>query len=123
MGSPKPAHGQYTSAQHFSQHPLGWPGSSSQRAYIDLAILKALLQVVVDCLIGDLADKGEIRNSDFFLLGRLEGRLLDLRLSTGSPGLRGGSILLSSSSFGDGLGAVRSVNWRNLTVLAIEGSP
>jgi hypothetical protein len=123
MGSPKPAHGQYTSAQHFSQHPLSWPGPSSQRAYIDLAILESLFQVIVDCFVGDLADKGEIRDSNFLLLGRLEGRLLDLGLSAGSPGLRGGGILLSSSSFGDGLRVVRSVNWRNLTVLAIEGSP
>jgi hypothetical protein len=74
-----------------------------QRAYINLAILKSLLQVVVDGLVGDLADKGEIRDSDFLLLCRLEGGLSDLRLPAGSPGLRGGGILLSSSSFGDGL--------------------
>lgn len=76
-----------------------------QRAYIDLAILESLLQIVVDSLVGDLANKGEIRDSNFLLLGRLEGCLLNLRLSAGGSGLRGGSILLSSSSFSDGLWA------------------
>jgi len=85
---------------------IGEYGPGSQGAYIDFAILESLLQVVVDGLVGNLADKGEIRNSDFLLLCRLEGRLLDLRLPSTGSGLCGGGILLSSSSLGDGLWVV-----------------
>jgi hypothetical protein len=45
-----------------------------------LGILEALLQVVVDGLVRDLADKREIRHSDFLLLRCLEHGPLDLAL-------------------------------------------
>lgn len=48
--------------------------------YVDLRILKALLQIVIDRLIRDLADQGEIRHSNLLLLGTLEHRLLNLGL-------------------------------------------
>jgi hypothetical protein len=47
---------------------------------VDLAVLEALLQVVVDGLVGDLAQQRQIRDSDLFLLGDFKGGLLDLRL-------------------------------------------
>jgi hypothetical protein len=43
--------------------------------HVDLAILKALLEVVVDGLVGDLANQREIRDTDLLLLGRLEDGL------------------------------------------------
>lgn len=49
---------------------------------VDFAILKALLQVLVDCLIGYFAQQCQIRDSDLLLLGRVEGRLFDYWLST-----------------------------------------
>lgn len=48
---------------------------------VDFAILETFLQVLVDSLIGDLAQQGEIRDTDFLLLSDLKGRLLDLRLA------------------------------------------
>lgn len=70
-------------------------------AYVDLAILEALLQVVIDGLVGNLADQSKIRHSDLLLLGRLECRLLDLGLAAGR--LCGSRVLLSSRAFGYGL--------------------
>lgn len=98
-------HGRYTSGSR-GQHRVGQGVSEWRRAYVDLTILESLLQVVVDGLVGNLADEGEIRDSDLLLLCRLEGGLLDLGLSTGTAGLRGGGILLSSSAFGYGLRCV-----------------
>jgi hypothetical protein len=42
-----------------------------------LGILKPLLQVVVDCFVGDFADEREIRHSDLLLLGALKDSTLD----------------------------------------------
>lgn len=44
-------------------------------------MLESHLQVVVDRLIGDLAQQCQVRNSDLLLLGRLKCGLFDLRLS------------------------------------------
>lgn len=75
----------------------------SRRAYVNLAIFESLIQVLVDGFIGDLADEGEIRDSDLLLLCRFEGRLSDLRLSARGSWLCGSGILLSSGTFGYGL--------------------
>jgi hypothetical protein len=50
-----------------------WEGA----AHVDLGILEALLEVVVDGLVGDLADQGEVRHANLLLLGRLEDGALD----------------------------------------------
>lgn len=44
-------------------------------------MLESHLQVVVDRLIGDLAQQCQVRNSDLLLLRSLKGGLFDLRLS------------------------------------------
>jgi len=77
--------------------------------HIDLAILKALLQVVVDGLVGNLANEGKIRDSHLLLLGALESGLPDLGLAAAAAGLCGSGILLSSSALGDGLN--HCVSW------------
>lgn len=46
-------------------------------------MLKAELEVVVDSLVGHLAQQGKIGHTNFLLLGALESGLLDLRLSPG----------------------------------------
>lgn len=47
---------------------------------VDLAMLESLLQVVVDCFVGDLAEQSQIGNADFLLLSDFEGGLLDVGL-------------------------------------------
>jgi len=60
--------------------PVPWGSGASGLTHVDLAILEALLQVVVDGFIRHLADQREIRHTDFLLLGRLEdGLLCELR--------------------------------------------
>jgi hypothetical protein len=67
--------------------------------HVDLAIFEALLQILVDSLIRDLADQREIRDSDFLLLGGFEdGLLRELRL-----GLSCGGILLAPCALRYGL--------------------
>lgn len=63
-------------------------------SYIDLAILKPLLQIIVDCLVGYFTDQGEIRNSYFLLLRGIESRLSDNRLLT-CTGLRIACVLVA----------------------------
>lgn len=48
---------------------------ASGSTHVYLAILEPLLQVVVDGLIGDLADQCQVRHTDLLLLGRLEDGL------------------------------------------------
>ena len=52
--------------------------------YIDLPILEPLLQVVVDGLVGHLADQGKIGDTNLLLLRSVKGRLLDIRLTASS---------------------------------------
>lgn len=53
---------------------------ASGLTHVYLAIFESLLQIVVYGLIGDLADQGKIRYTDFLLLGGLEdGFLCELR--------------------------------------------
>jgi hypothetical protein len=64
--------------------------------HVDFAILKALLQVVVDGLVGDLANQRKIRDADFLLLGRLEDGLgCELLLLPRASGSGSASILLA----------------------------
>lgn len=63
--------------------------------HVDFAILEALLQIVVDGLVGNLADQREIRDTDFLLLGRLkDGLLCELRLGLPTAGGLGPSGIL-----------------------------
>ena len=55
--------------------------SSTRRTYVDLRVLKSLLQIVIDSFVRYLADESEIRNSNFLLLGALKNGLSDLGLS------------------------------------------
>jgi hypothetical protein len=56
--------------------------------HVDFALLEALLQILVDSLVRDLADQREIRHSDFLLLGGLEdGLLRELRLGLSCAGI------------------------------------
>lgn len=48
---------------------------ASGATHVYLAILKALLQVLVDGLVGDLADQRQVGDADLLLLGRLEDGL------------------------------------------------
>jgi hypothetical protein len=57
--------------------------------HVYLAIFEALLQVVVDGLVGDLADQREIRDANFLLLGALEDGLLGELRRWLAPGLGG----------------------------------
>lgn len=56
--------------------------SQGRAPYIYFRTFKSLLQVLIYRLIGDFADKGEIRNPDLLLLRRVKGRLLDIRSAT-----------------------------------------
>lgn len=44
-------------------------------------MVKPQFQVVVNGFVGDLAEQGEVRDTDLLLLGALEGGLLDLRFA------------------------------------------
>ena len=53
-----------------------WRGVGASRStHVYLAILESLLQVLVDGLVGDLADERKIRDANFLLFGRLEDGL------------------------------------------------
>lgn len=52
------------------------------KSYIDLAMIKSEFQVVINGLIGDLAEQREIRHSNLLFLRGLEHGLLDLRPSS-----------------------------------------
>lgn len=49
---------------------------------VDLGAFESLLQVVVDGLVGYLAQECQIRDTDFLLLAGLESRLLGLCATT-----------------------------------------
>lgn len=48
--------------------------------HVDLVVLEAEFQVVVDGLVGDFAQQREVRDTNLLFLGRLECGLLHLRL-------------------------------------------
>jgi hypothetical protein len=60
-----------------------WAGAGHAlgSTHVNFSILEALLQILVDSLVRDFANQGEIRDSDFLLFGALEDGLLgELRL-------------------------------------------
>jgi hypothetical protein len=56
-------------------------GVHRRRSYINLSILKSLLQVIIYGFIRNFADQSEIRHSDLLLLRRVECCFLDVRLA------------------------------------------
>jgi hypothetical protein len=52
------------------------------RTYVYLAILETLLQVIVDRFVRYFADEGQIGDTNFLLLCRVECSLLDVGLAT-----------------------------------------
>ncbi len=65
---------------------------ASGSTHVYLAIFESLLQVLIDSLVGDLADQRKIRYTDFLLLGGLEDGLgceLGLWLGASSSLARG----------------------------------
>lgn len=91
-------------SSQYQSHAVIPPFSGELASYIDLGILEALLQIVVDSFIGDLTYEGKIRHSNLFLLRRLKNCLPHLRLSpiAGSR-LRARRVLFPASSLGDSL--------------------
>lgn len=77
--------------------------------YVYFGILEAFLQILIDSLIGYLADQGKIRNSHFLFFSTFEYRFPDLWLAstTRSFGIarlaNGVSLLLAAGSLGDRL--------------------
>ena len=73
--------------------------------HVYLRILEALLQIIIDSLVRDLADEREVGNAHLLLLGTLEDGLLDLGLSArrANAALVRGGIFLAASSSGDTL--------------------
>jgi hypothetical protein len=67
---------------------------ASGSTHVYLAIFESLLQILVDGLVGDLADQGKIGDTNFLLLGRLEDGLgCELGLGLGaSSGLARGAV-------------------------------
>lgn len=49
--------------------------------YIYLAMLKSQFQVIVDRLVGDLAEESQVGDTNLLLLGGFKGGLLDLALA------------------------------------------
>ena len=67
--------------------------------YVNLCILKSLLKVVVDCLVGYLANQSEIRHPNFFFLRALEYRFPHLRLAASRAGsLRTACVFLAAGA-------------------------
>ena len=77
--------------------------SDARPTYVDLRVFKSLLQVVIDGFVRDLADEGEIGNSNLFLLSALKDGLPDLGLSTPSATCRlsTAGVLLAASALCD----------------------
>lgn len=72
--------------------------------YVDFGIFESHLQIVVDSLIGDLANERQVRYTDLLLLSALEYSLADLGLAPSAVRrLSIAGILFPASAFGDGL--------------------
>ena len=81
--------------------------SDARPTYVDLRVFKSLLQVVIDGFVRDLADEGEIRNSNFLLLSALKNGLPDLGPSPSATcRLSIAIVLLASSALCDCLSKV-----------------
>lgn len=70
---------------------------------VDLGILEALFQIVVDGLVGDLADEREVRDADFLLLRAFELGFLDVGPPPTTRGLRRSLVLLATCALCDRL--------------------
>ena len=79
---------------------------------INLRILEALFQILIDCFIRDFANQGEVRDADFLLFRTLKHRFSNFRLpsSIACP-FCGCRIFLSASAFRDTLVPWSSVTW------------
>ena len=60
--------------------------------YVDFSMFEAQFQVIVDGLVRDLAEQGEIRHANLLLLGAFERSLLNLGLSPSSTTAARGRI-------------------------------
>lgn len=49
--------------------------------YINLIVFEPQFQIVVNGFVGDLAEQGEVRDTNLLFLGALKGGLLDLRFA------------------------------------------
>ena len=88
-------------------------------AYIDFRILESLLQIIIDCLVGDLANEREVGHADFSLLCGLESCLLHLGPASAGVGrLPSCCLFLSSSALCDRLSHRVSKNTSPSPVIA-----
>ena len=85
-----------------------WAVCVGQYAYVDLGIFETLFEVVIDGLIGNLAQQCQIRHAHLLLLGTFKDSFLDLLLSGTVGGRRGGGIVfLTPCALRDSLGGER----------------
>ena len=70
---------------------------------VDFCSFEALLQIIVDRLVRNLADERKVRNSDFLLLRALELGFLNIRPSPTALGLRRALVLLATCALCDRL--------------------
>lgn len=83
---------------------------SSYDTHVDFSIFESLFEVVIDGLVGDLADEREITDAHLLLLRALEDCFLHLWPPTTARRLLFGlSIFLAASSSSDALGPI--VSW------------
>ena len=73
-------------SSRYHEHLIGARKSGHDSTYIYLPSLKPLLQVLVDCFIGDFAQKSEVGHSHLFLLCYLERCFLDVWLASVAAG-------------------------------------
>lgn len=74
--------------------------------YVDLRVLESFLEVLIDCLVRDLAEQREVRHSDLLLLRTLEHSLLNLgppSITSARRLFRMTGILLPSRTLGNRL--------------------
>ena len=82
---------------------------------VDLGVLKAFLQVIVNSLIANLADQRQIRYADLLLLRAFEDRFLDLGFAAPAPaeGLAGAGVFLAPGALRDRLDILGQLGtWR-----------
>ena len=91
--------------QHFRPIPNLLIPTLEHSTYINLSILKPLLQIVIDSLIRDLTDQRKIRHADLLLLCALKHRFPDLRLASSAAAGRLGitGFLLAAGALRDRL--------------------
>lgn len=91
------------SISRLQHHLVSWAPNAIS-TYIDLCILKALLQILINCLVGDLADQGKVRHSNFLFLRALKYRFSNFRLPSSIVCALGGcQFFLAAGAFCDSL--------------------